>query len=52
MEEAYKEVDFHKYCETCKDKDAEEKYDPCNECLTETVNVNSEKPVYWKEKKK
>lgn len=50
MDEVYKEVDFNKYCATCKDKDTEEKYDPCNECLTETVNVNSEKPVYWKEK--
>ena len=39
MEDIYKEVYFNKYCETCDD------------CLAEPMNAESEKPVYWKEKK-
>ena len=42
-------VDFEKHCKTCKYKDLEEKYDPCNDCLDNPVNTNSSKPVYYKE---
>lgn len=49
MENIYKEVDFKTYCETCEHKDLEEKFDPCNDCLAEPMNVNSDKPIYWKE---
>ena len=49
MENIYKEVDFKTYCKTCEYKDLEEKIDPCNDCLAEPMNANSDKPVYWKE---
>lgn len=45
-----KEVYFDKYCQTCEYKDLEESEEPCNECLTETVNLYSHKPVKWEEK--
>lgn len=47
MEHIYREVNFEKYCKTCKYEDRPEKCDPCNDCLAEGVNANSEKPVYW-----
>ena len=50
MEDQYKEVYFNEYCEKCKNKDVQEDKDPCNECLTNPVNVNSHKPVNFKEK--
>lgn len=50
MENIYKEVDFEKYCKTCKYSDLQAQFDPCNDCLAESMNLNSEKPVYWKEK--
>ena len=49
MENIYKEVDFETYCKTCEYKDLKEKFDPCNDCLAEPMNANSDKPVYWKE---
>lgn len=52
MEEKDFFVDFKKYCETCKHKDLDEKFDPCNDCLENSINTNSEKPVYYKEKEK
>lgn len=51
MENVYYEVDFEKYCKTCQYSAQDGKFDPCNDCLDEPVNSNSEKPVYWKEKK-
>lgn len=50
--DGYKEVYFDKYCETCKFKEQREDEDPCDECLVETVNLYSHKPVYWREEKK
>ena len=50
METKFKEVDFHKYCETCEHKGLKEHEDPCDECLQNTVNEYSHKPVNWKEK--
>lgn len=44
-----KRLDFKTYCKTCEHKDLEEKFDPCNDCLAEPMNANSDKPVYWKE---
>ena len=50
MENQFKIVDFKKYCETCIHKSIDEVKDPCNECLDNPVNENSEKPVkYQKE---
>lgn len=51
MEFQFKEVDFHKYCNKCKHKDKKEYEDPCYDCLCETVNTYSKKPVYFKENK-
>ncbi len=42
-----REVDFHKYCPKCKHWGIEDIMDPCNECLGEPCNKNSEKPVYY-----
>lgn len=50
MENIYKEVRFDTYCPTCEHCDKEENVDPCNDCLDEAMNNNSEKPVYYKEK--
>lgn len=49
MEDIYREVNFEKYCKTCENRKKDEKFDPCNDCLEEPMNENSEKPVYWKE---
>ena len=43
----YREVDFHKYCQKCKYWDINDIMDPCNECLGEPCNKNSEKPIYY-----
>ena len=45
------EVRFDIWCEKCKYKDKKENEDPCWDCLTETVNQDSRKPVYFKEDK-
>lgn len=50
-ENIYREVNFEKYCETCEHKELDEKFDQCNDCLANGTNENSEKPVYWKERK-
>jgi hypothetical protein len=50
MEDSYKEVYFGQYCETCKYEKLKEDEDPCHECLNETVNLYSHKPVKWEDK--
>lgn len=45
-------VDFYKYCKKCEHEDLNEKYEPCNECLTIAGRVGTRKPQYYKEKKK
>ena len=50
MEDNNKEGDIDQYCKTCKHENLPETDDPCDECLQETVNVYSHKPVKWKEK--
>jgi hypothetical protein len=52
VNEEYLEVDFKKYCKTCKHKELGEKFDPCNACLDYGYNLNSHKPLMWEEKKK
>ena len=47
---AYKEVYFHKYCKTCKYSKNKDTDEPCDDCLSETVNLYSHKPVYWEAK--
>lgn len=47
-----KEVRFDLYCKTCKYCDTPGTEDPCNECLEDPFNYETEKPMRWKEKKK
>ena len=48
MEYEYKEVYFDQYCKTCKYKDVDDVKDPCNDCLAESCNLHSHKPVNYK----
>ncbi len=50
MDNEYLEVYFDQYCKSCKYCDAKDVLDPCDECLTNPVNLYSHKPVNWKEK--
>lgn len=40
-------VEFDKYCEHCIYKDHPDDVTPCHECLTEPVNTDSRKPVFF-----
>ena len=44
-----KEVRFDIYCKKCMYQNLKENEDPCWDCLVETVNMNSKKPVKFKE---
>lgn len=44
-----KEVRFDIYCKKCIHKNLKEEDDPCWDCLKESVNVYSKKPVNFKE---
>lgn len=50
MDESYKEVEFEKYCKTCKHEKKDEKFDPCCECLEQGMNEGTVKPICWEEK--
>ena len=43
-----REVNFKKYCEKCKYKNTKETDDPCNECLAQSFNIDSRKPIHFK----
>ena len=45
MDRIDKESRFDIYCDSCKYKNLPAFEDPCNDCLTETVNEESHKPV-------
>ena len=45
MDDQEKIVFFCVYCPQCRFWDTDGGEDPCNECLTYPVNVNSHKPV-------
>lgn len=47
----YKEVDFFKYCPECRHQKKAESEHPCDECLENTTNLYSQKPVNFKKKK-
>jgi hypothetical protein len=49
--QAYKEVYFHEYCKKCKYKEMKNTEGPCDECLTEPLNLNTHKPTKYEEKK-
>lgn len=44
-------VEFDKYCPTCKHKDLKCHEDPCDECLTNPVNTDTNQPVLYEENK-
>lgn len=51
MEIVYQEVRFMDYCKTCKFKNLKDSDEPCNECLSNSVNENSHKPVKYEKGK-
>lgn len=48
--QAYKEVHFHEYCKSCRYKRIEHTEDPCDECLSEPINLNTHRPVKYEKK--
>jgi len=42
-------VAFWQYCATCKYKARQPNDEPCEECLSNPVNINSRKPVKFEE---
>lgn len=50
MDDIYKEVYFGEYCQTCKYNKLKESEEPCDSCLSNTINLYSHKPVYWEDK--
>lgn len=49
MEIIDKIVDFE-YCKTCQHQDTKDFLEPCHTCLNNPTNVNSQRPVNYKEK--
>lgn len=41
------EVEFYKFCKTCKFYKTAEDDDPCNECLTHGTNYHSTRPIKY-----
>lgn len=52
MEFPEKEVFFFQWCTKCKYDKQPEDEDPCWDCLNEPMNIESHKPVHFKEKEK
>lgn len=50
MNSDYKEVYFDQYCNICKHQNLKEDEEPCSSCLSESVNLNSHKPVRFEKK--
>ena len=50
-DEQYKEVHYHEYCKTCKHREVSNEDTPCDECLSEPINLYSHKPIKWEENK-
>jgi hypothetical protein len=46
-----KEVYFDENCKNCQYKDTKEEDDPCADCLENPMNIDSHKPVRFKERK-
>lgn len=40
-------VDYATWCPSCKYEKQPDSEDPCNDCLSDPVNVESRKPVCW-----
>ena len=52
MQTETKIVSFGLYCQLCKNKLLTDTEDPCNDCLTRPVNIDSHKPINFEEKVK
>lgn len=52
MEGDYKIVHFGEYCNICKHKDKTDTQEPCDECLSSPVNIDSHKPTKYEENPK
>lgn len=52
METIDKEVYFGLYCAKCKNYLLDEAEEPCNDCLSNSVNENSHKPTRWSDASK
>ena len=50
MEYPNKIVDFDNYCKICKFKRKKYNEEPCEECLSNPVNLHSRKPVKFEER--
>ena len=50
MIDNYKEVRFDLYCKKCKHCNKKEDEEPCDECLSNPVNLYSHKPINFEEK--
>ena len=52
IDNQYTFVNFNKYCKKCKHYSVDDikGKEPCNECLSNPVNLNSKKPVKYEEK--
>lgn len=48
--ERLKEVYFNEYCYRCIHEEKDEDEDPCFCCLANPINVDSHKPIHFKEK--
>ena len=44
-----KEVLFGEFCPGCEFAEKLENEEPCNECLEQAWNIDSHKPINWKE---
>jgi hypothetical protein len=52
MDEPNKEVRFDKYCHKCQHYDENNEYkDPCEECLDHPLNLHTEKPFNYEERR-
>lgn len=49
-EQNYKEVYFHEYCKKCKHEKLTEFEEPCAECINESLNADSHRPVKYEQK--
>lgn len=49
-EQHTKEVMYKDYCPKCIHKDVDEVEDPCNECLEQPFNWDSQKPIKFVDK--
>ena len=42
----HKEIDFYKYCKSCKNRKCKEYEDPCHECLKALIHVGISEILY------